>query len=79
MPSRGNSIIFWGDIARQPGYKAYLKEFDRVVEAGFLDEQYCIQNFQAARLLKRKFIWLRWSIILFGGALLSAFVVYLGT
>jgi len=39
--------------------------------AVFLDEQDCVQNFQVARLLKRKFLWLRWSIVLFGAALLA--------
>lgn len=76
VPKRGNSILFWGDIARQADFKTYLKEFDRVVESGFLDEQYCVQNYQAARLLKRKFLWLRWSIGLFGAALFTAFAVY---
>lgn len=76
VPKRGNSILFWGDIARQPNFQSYLKDFDRVVESGFLDEQYCVQNFQVARLLKRKFLWLRWSIVLFGAALFTSFGVY---
>lgn len=77
LPARGNSIIFWGDIAAQPDFKSYLHDFNRVVENGFLDEQYCVQNFFAARLLRRKYNCLRWAITLFFVALVVGFVVYL--
>jgi hypothetical protein len=77
LPASGNSVLFWGDIARHADFQSYQREFLRVVESGALDEQYCIQNFHAARLLKRKYKWLRWAIMLFGCAVFSAFGVYL--
>lgn len=77
LPTKGNSIIFWGDIASQPDFQNYLNDFNRVVENGWLDEQYCVQNFFAARVLRRKYNCLRWAIGLFFCALAVGFVVYL--
>lgn len=77
LPGRGNSVLFWGDIALHADFQSYQREFQRVMESGMLDEQYCIQNYLAARLLKRKYRWLRWAITLFVLAVFSAFGVYL--
>lgn len=74
LPAKGNSIIFWGDIARQPNFKGYWEDFQRVVDGGFLDEQYCVQNYQAARVLRRKYRWLCWSISSFVLAISLAFL-----
>jgi len=76
VPTRGTSILFWGDIAAQPNVASYVTEFNRAMESGFLDEQYCIQNWFTAQVLRRKFRWLRASIALFFVALFVAFLVY---
>lgn len=76
LPKAGNSVLFWGDIAHQKDLRTYLKDFNRIVDDGFLDEQYCVQNFFTARVLRRKFRWLRTSIVLFFAALFIAFGVY---
>lgn len=77
VPPTGSSVLFWGDIARQPDFKSYQQEFIRVMENGQLDEQYCVQNWGTARLLRRKFRWLRCAILLFFIALFTALFVYL--
>ena len=77
LPKSGNSIIFWGDIAASPDFKSYQERFQRTLNDGFLDEQYCVQNFLAARVLRKKFRWLRCSILLSLAALIVAFVAYL--
>lgn len=77
LPAKGNSIIFWGDIAAKPDAKTYVETFNRTVEEGFLDEQYAVQNFLAARLMRRKLRWLRTAISVFFTALFLAFFVYL--
>ena len=77
LPGKGNSIIFWGDIAAEPNLQAYVANFNLVVEGGLMDEQYCAQNFFAARVLRRKYRCLRLSIALFFFALVVAFGVYL--
>ncbi len=77
LPATGSSIIFWGDIAARQGLNEYIADFNRIVDGGQMDEQYCAQNFFAARVLRRKYNCLRWSIILFFAALLAAFGVYL--
>ena len=78
LPRRGGSVIFWGDIARHADFKSYQHDFMAVMESGQLDEQYCVQNYQASRVLERKYKWLRWAIVLFVIAVFSAFSVYLG-
>ncbi len=77
LPSKGNSIIFWGDIAAHTDPQSYIRDFNRVVDQALLDEQYCMQNFFAARVLRRKYRCLRWAIGLFFCALVMAFGVYL--
>ncbi len=77
VPGRGNSILFWGDIAGTADFKTYHSDFNRIVESGFLDEQYCVQNWFTARVLQRKFRWLRSAILLFFAALFIAFYVYI--
>ena len=77
LPAAGNSIIFWGDIAASPDFKSYQERFQRTLNDGFLDEQYCVQNFLAARVLRKKFRWLRCSILLSLAALIVAFFAYL--
>ena len=77
LPKSGNSIIFWGDIAASPDFKSYQERFQRVLNDGFLDEQYCVQNYLAARVLRKKFKWLRCSILLSLAALFVAFFAYL--
>ena len=78
LPTKGNSIIFWGDIAAQTNLQSYVKSFNQVMDSGTLDEQYCAQNFFAARVLIRKYRCLRLAILLFFSALVVAFAVYLG-
>lgn len=77
VPPVGNSVLFWGDIARQPDFRSYQQEFIRIMENGQLDEQYCVQNWGTARVLRRKFKLLRTAILLFFIALFSAVFVYL--
>lgn len=77
LPTKGNSILFWGDIASQTNLHSYVDAFNRVVDGGTMDEQYCAQNFFAARVLQRKYVCLRWAIMLFFAALAVAFTVYL--
>ena len=77
LPTKGNSIIFWGDIAAQADMKSYIHAFNQVVDQATLDEQYCAQNFFAARVLMRKYKCLRWAILMFFSALAVAFSVYL--
>lgn len=78
MPGQGTSVLFWGDIAQHVDFQSYQREFMRVMETGLLDEQYCVQNYLAARVLKRKFKWLRSAVVMFVLAVFSAFGVYLG-
>lgn len=77
VPKRDNSILFWGDIAGTSDFKTYYNDFNRIVENGFLDEQYCVQNWFTAKVLRRKFRWLRGAITLFFFALFTALYVYL--
>lgn len=77
LPKAGNSIIFWGDIAASADFKTYQERFQRALNDGFLDEQYCVQNFHAARVMRKKFLWLRSSILLSLAALFVAFYAYL--
>lgn len=55
---------------------AYARRFDAVVNFGRLDDQYSMQNFCSARVLRRKFIWLRAGIYLFFAALAFGFLAY---
>jgi hypothetical protein len=77
VPPCGSSVIFWGDVARDPDAAAYAKRFDEVVNAGRLDDQYSFQNYCSARVMQRKFIWLRLSIYFFFAALVTGFIAYL--
>lgn len=77
LPQSGNSIVFWGDIAASADFKSYQERFQRALNDGFLDEQYCVQNYLAARVLRKKFLWLRCSILLSLAALFVAFFAYL--
>jgi hypothetical protein len=77
LPSTGNSVIFWGDIANHQEFRAYLESFQRIINDGFLDEQYCLQAWFAARVLRRKYRWLRRSISTFFLALGLSFGLYL--
>lgn len=77
LPKAGNSIIFWGDIAASPNFKSYQERFQSTLNDGLLDEQYCVQNFLAARVMRKKFLWLRGSILLSFAALFVAFFAYL--
>ena len=70
-------MIFWGDVARDADAAAYAKRFDEVVNSGRLDDQYSMQNYCTARVLKRKFAWLRMGIYFFFAALASGFFAYL--
>jgi hypothetical protein len=77
VPPSGSSVIFWGDVARDADAAAYALRFDDVVNTGKLDEQYSMQNYCTARVLRRKFIWLRAGIFLFFTALAFGFFAYL--
>ena len=77
LPSAGNSVIFWGDVAAHQEFRTYLESFQRIINDGFLDEQYCLQAWFAARLLRRKHRWLRRSIAMFFVALGLSFGLYL--
>jgi hypothetical protein len=76
LPPGGSSVIFWGDVARDEDATAYARRFDEVVNAGRLDDQYSMQNYGTARVLRRKFIWLRGGIYLFFAALAFGFLAY---
>lgn len=75
-PKSGNSIIFWGDISGHKELKSYVEHFNRILNEGFLDEQYCVQNYFSARLMRWKFRWLRCSICFFFAGLFCAFIAY---
>jgi Pycsar effector protein len=77
LPSAGNSVIFWGDVAAHQEFRTYLESFQRIINDGFLDEQYCLQAWFAARVLRRKHRWLRRSIAMFFAALGLSFGLYL--
>ncbi len=78
-PPAGNNIIFWGDIAARPDFKTYLEDFQRVLNGGFIDEQYCVQNYLASKVMRRKYNWMRASMMAFFAALFAGFAVYLWT
>lgn len=77
VPPCGNSVLFWGDVARDADAAAYARRFDEVVNSGRLDDQYSMQNYCTARVLKRKFVWLRAGIYFFFAALVTGFFAYL--
>ena len=77
LPPRGSSVIFWGDVAADADVSTYVQRFDSCINEGKLDEHYAIQNFFSARVLRRKFLWLRAGIILFFAALGAGFFTYL--
>lgn len=77
-PLRGESVIFWGDIAVSADAASYIQRFNDVIERGQLDEHYSQQNFLTARILARKFRWLRASVLLFFLALLIGFITCFG-
>jgi glucan phosphoethanolaminetransferase (alkaline phosphatase superfamily) len=72
----GNSIIFWGDIAAKDSLSSYIEHFHNTLDSGHLDEQYCAQNYFAARVMRRKFKWLRWAVGLFFTGLFCALFAY---
>jgi hypothetical protein len=76
VPPCGSSVIFWGDVARDADAASYARRFDEVVNAGRLDDQYSVQNYCSAVVLRRKFIWLRASIYFFFVALVTGFFAY---
>ncbi len=75
LPRAGSSILFWGDIARQGDAAGYVRNFNRVLDAGLLDEQYCVQSYYTALVIRRKYRWLRWAVVLFFIALFTGSVV----
>ena len=77
LPARGSSVIFWGDIACEHDSTGYIRRFNDVIERGQLDEHYALQNYHTARVLRRKFRWLRCCIVLFFAALVFGFFTYL--
>lgn len=76
VPPCGGSVIFWGDVARDADAASYARRFDEVVNAGRLDDQYSIQNYCSAVVLRRKFVWLRAGIYFFFIALVTGFFAY---
>jgi hypothetical protein len=76
VPPCGSSVIFWGDVARDADAASYARRFDEVVNAGRLDDQYSMQNYCSAIVLRRKFIWLRAGIYFFFAALVTGFFAY---
>jgi hypothetical protein len=77
LPRTGNSVLFWGDISSHETSDSYVSHFDSVLVTGQLDEQYLMQNFLTAKLLRRKYHCLRASIILFFIGLFTSFAVFL--
>jgi pycsar effector protein len=77
LPKTGNSVLFWGDISSHKDIDSYVNHFDSVLGSGKLDEQYLAQNYHTARLLRRKYVCLRASIILFFIGLFTSFAVFL--
>ena len=77
LPPCGNSVIFWGDVAADADAGSYVQRFDSCINEGKLDEHYAMQNFFCARVLRRKFRWLRTGIFLFFLALATGFSSYL--
>jgi hypothetical protein len=47
------------------------------VNSGRLDDQYSMQNYCSARVMQRKYIWLRLGIYFFFAALVTGFIAYL--
>ncbi len=77
LPPLGSSVLYWGDVSRDKNGISYAKRFDLCVEEGRLDDQYSLQNYCTAVVIRQKVLWLRRGIFLFFFALMTGFLAYL--
>ncbi len=65
IPRQGNGSVFWGDIASCDDVKSYQKRFDNSLEKDRLWSEYATLNYYSSRILRSKFLCLRYSIFSF--------------
>jgi len=67
-PSRGDSVIFWEDIAQDNECHVYQDRFELAVSNNFSSREYSSQNYYISKVLSTKHFWLRMGIILYAVA-----------
>ena len=77
LPRSSKSVIFWGDISAHGDLPSYVKDFNTVMDASELDDQYVAQNYFTALVIKRKCHFLRWCVSLFFVGLFLSFPVFI--